>query len=205
METTRAELERLVAEIRKSQAGSDEVKSAHRFIRETKNISEKMRRRSGKAAEKKVRLDTFGINDRVRIVTLNKEGEITELLGEDRARVQVGSMSTVVRIRDLEKLDTKGSAKPSRQLSKTPVTEDISREIHLRGMTVDEATEALDRFLDQAVLAGLPQIYVVHGKGTGTLRRALTEYLKNHPEVESLTLGNWNEGGAGVTVVKLKS
>ncbi|MCX6834365.1 MAG: Smr/MutS family protein, partial [candidate division Zixibacteria bacterium] len=53
--------------------------------------------------------------------------------------------------------------------------------------------------------AGLQQVYVIHGKGTGALRRGLTDYLKNHREVESLTLGNWNEGGAGVTVVKLKS
>ncbi|MEW5796949.1 MAG: endonuclease MutS2 [Candidatus Zixiibacteriota bacterium] len=205
LETTRAELERLVADIRKSQAGSSEVKTAHKFIRETKDTAERVRHRTGKPAETKIRLDEFKANDRVRIVTLNKEGDITEIIGEDRARVQVGGVSTVVKIRDLEKLDAKPGTKTFRQIAKTPPTGDISREIHLRGMTVDEATEALDRFLDQAVLAGLPQIYVVHGKGTGTLRRALTEYLKNHPEVESLTLGNWNEGGAGVTVVKLKS
>jgi len=47
-------------------------------------------------------------------------------------------------------------------------------------------------------------VYIVHGKGTGTLRRTLTNYLKNHPDVESLRLGNWNEGGAGVTIAKLK-
>jgi DNA mismatch repair protein MutS2 len=81
----------------------------------------------------------------------------------------------------------------------------MSPEIHLRGMTVDEALEALDRFIDQAVLANLGQIYVIHGKGTGTLRRTLSDYLKNHPEVDSLRLGNWNEGGAGVTIAKLKS
>lgn len=205
LETTRTELERLVAEIRKSQAGGDEVKSAHRFIRETTDVAEKLRRRIGKKSENKVRLDQFSVNDRVRIVPLDKEGEITELVGENRARVQVGPMSTVVRIRDLEKLEGEGKVRATRQTAKTPSIDDINREIHLRGMTVDEATEALDRFLDQAVLAGLPQVYVVHGKGTGALRRGLTEYLKNHPEVESLTLGNWNEGGAGVTVVKLKS
>ena len=72
-------------------------------------------------------------------------------------------------------------------------------------MTVEEAIEALDRFLDQAVVTGLHQVYVIHGKGTGKLRRKLSDYLKGHREVESIRLGNWNEGGAGVTIVKLKT
>ena len=82
---------------------------------------------------------------------------------------------------------------------------DLSPEIHLRGMTVEEALESLERYMDKAVIAGLGQIYVIHGKGTGTLRRVLSDYLRKHREVDSLQLGNWNEGGAGVTVVKLKS
>ena len=72
-------------------------------------------------------------------------------------------------------------------------------------MTVEEATEALEKFIDNAVVNSLTQIYVIHGKGTGTLRRTLTGWLKRHPEVKEVRLGNWNEGGAGVTVVKLKS
>jgi DNA mismatch repair protein MutS2 len=71
-------------------------------------------------------------------------------------------------------------------------------------MTVEEAIEALERFIERAVMAGLGQIYVIHGKGTGTLRRTLTNFLKQHREVASLRLGNWNEGGAGVTIVKLR-
>ena len=77
-------------------------------------------------------------------------------------------------------------------------------ELHLRGMTVEEAKEALDKFLDSAVLHRLTQIYVIHGKGTGTLRRQLTQFLKAHSAVASFRLGDWNEGGAGVTVVQLK-
>jgi len=68
----------------------------------------------------------------------------------------------------------------------------------------EEALAALEQYLDRAVMVGLHQVYVVHGKGTGALRRILTQYLGQHGEVASLRLGNWNEGGAGVTVVKLK-
>jgi len=205
LETTRRELERLVAQIRNNQAESVEVKAAHRFIREASDRTEKTRKNTGSGREKKVRLDHFAVSDQVRIISLNKEGELTELIGKDKARVQVGSVVTVVKLRDLEKLAGPSATGAARPVSRTPSTDDVSREIHLRGMTVEEAIEALDRFLDQAVVAGLQQVYVIHGKGTGTLRRGLTQYLKNHREVESLTLGNWNEGGAGVTVVKLKS
>ena len=79
-----------------------------------------------------------------------------------------------------------------------------TREIHLRGMTVEEAMEKLEKFLDQALISGLNQIYVIHGKGAGILRRTLTEYLRNHRDVASVRLGDFNEGGAGVSVVKLK-
>jgi len=205
LETTRRELEKMVAEVRQSQAGQSEVKSAHRFIRETRSRVGKIRQSAQAEPEKKPRMDRFAVNDRVRIISLKSEGEITELIGHDRARVQLGAMTTVAKIRDLEKLTGHAKPKPIRQAARTPSLDNVSREIHLRGMTVEEATEALDRFLDQAVVAGLHQVYVIHGKGTGSLRRGLTDYLKNHPEVESLSLGNWNEGGAGVTIVKLKT
>ena len=201
LDTTRRELERLVAEIRHNQANPDTVKEAHKFIRHSGERAGQIKRRGKKKPE---RLDSFKAGDPVRIVSLNSKGEISEMLGDHKARVQVGAVNTVVPVRDLEKL-TRPTEKPrGNSMAKTPTVDEVNREIHLRGMTVDEATEALDRFLDQAVVAGLDQVYVIHGKGTGKLRRGLSEYLSNHPEVASLRLGNWNEGGAGVTIVKLK-
>ena len=204
LDSTRKELEKLVAEIRSGQAEAATVKKAHKFIREAssraKEIREKKRAKSG--APK--RLDKFSPGNRVRIVSLNQEGDLIELIGNDRARVQVGSMNTVVKIRDLERLGDRKHKAPRKTITHTPSTDNASREIHLLGMTVEEATEAVDRFLDQSVMAGLQQVYVVHGKGTGKLRRKLSDYLKSHHEVQSIRLGNWNEGGAGVTIVKLK-
>ena len=77
-------------------------------------------------------------------------------------------------------------------------------EIHLRQLTVDEALARLDKYLDDAILAGAPQVRIIHGKGTGTLRRAVHEYLRKHPAVASYRLGAPNEGGAGATVAVLK-
>ena len=78
-------------------------------------------------------------------------------------------------------------------------------EVHLRLLTVDEAMLKLDRYLDNAFLAGLYQVRVVHGKGTGTLRQAVREQLAKHSLVESYRPGGYGEGGAGVTIVELAS
>ena len=71
-------------------------------------------------------------------------------------------------------------------------------------MTVAEAEEVLDKYLDDAVLAGLTEARVIHGKGTGALRKGITTYLVNHPQLKQVRLGDIGEGGNGVTVVKLK-
>ena len=76
-------------------------------------------------------------------------------------------------------------------------------EVHLRHLTVDEALLKLDKYLDDAFMAGLHQVRVVHGKGTGTLRRRVREQLAKHPLVKSYRPGVYGEGEAGVTVVEL--
>ena len=76
-------------------------------------------------------------------------------------------------------------------------------EVHLRLLTVDEAMLKLDRYLDDDFLAGLYQVRVVHGKGTGTLRQAVREQLARHPLVKSYRPGGYGEGGEGVTIVEL--
>ena len=76
-------------------------------------------------------------------------------------------------------------------------------EVHLRRLTVDEALLKLDQYLDDAFMAGLYQVRVIHGKGTGTLRQAVREQLSRHPLVKSYRPGGYGEGGAGVTIVEL--
>ena len=81
----------------------------------------------------------------------------------------------------------------------TPATDEVS----LRHLTVDEALLKLDQYLDDAFMAGLYQVRVVHGKGTGTLRQAVREQLAKHSLVKSYRPGGYGEGGAGVTIVQL--
>ena len=76
-------------------------------------------------------------------------------------------------------------------------------EVHLRHLTVDEALPKLDQYLDNAFMAGLYKVTVIHGKGTGTLRQVVQERLAKHPLVRSYRPGRYGEGGAGVTIVEL--
>ena len=130
------------------------------------------------------------------------------MIGDKKAKVAVGSASMVIDTIDLvRKSSANKSKKPKQSFSRVDASAaegDFSPEIMLRGMTVEEALEKLDKFLDDAVLAGIGQVYIVHGKGTGTLRRHLSAYLKSHKAVKSIRIGDWNEGGHGVTIARLK-
>jgi DNA mismatch repair protein MutS2 len=83
-------------------------------------------------------------------------------------------------------------------------TADASRQIDIRGQTVEEAETVLDKFIDDAILAGLGEILVIHGKGTGALKKGVRAYLKAHRAIRETRIGETGEGGDGVTVAKLK-
>lgn len=199
---TRKEIEKLVAEIRNSQASEKSVKEFHRSLKDREN---KVRSQIEKTKKKTIVQDVYYKGDMVEIISLRQQGEIDCLIGKDKAKIKVGNIFTTVQIRNLRKIDSPTTSQTKQRSSISYDNEPIaSREIHLRGCTVDEATDKLDQFLDQAIMSGISQVYVIHGKGAGILKKFLTEYLKKHKEVASIRLGDFNEGGAGVTVVKLK-
>jgi len=96
------------------------------------------------------------------------------------------------------------SPEPVRARVGIPEVTEAPGEVHLRGLRVDEAMTRLERALDQALLAGLPAFRVVHGKGTGTLRRAVEEFCRNHPAVKGIRIAEQWEGGTGATVIELE-
>ena len=202
LEQTRKDIEKLVGDIRKSQASEQSVKGFHRKLKQSEQAVRKM---LGDGPEVKSGPAGYRVGDRVEIMSLGKQGEIEKLVGQDRAKIKVGNVYTTVELRNLRKTDSnEPTTKPTSWVSYASDDDAPSPEIQLLGMTSEEAIEELAKFLDRSIVSGLKQVYVVHGKGTGALRRKLTEYLKGHQEVASVRLGDWNEGGAGVTVVRLK-
>jgi len=122
--------------------------------------------------------------------------------------VQSGIMKLTVQLKDLRKIKEEKSEE-KRQKSGIGVivsskAREVKNELHLRGMTVDEAVLETEKYLDDAYLAGLPQAYLIHGKGTGALRSAITDLVKSHRFVASFRIGGYHEGGHGVTVVEFK-
>ena len=160
--------------------------------------------------KKKVKADKLHIGDKVRVLSLNLEGTVSTLPNaKGDLFVQMGILRSQVNLRDLEYIgeaeqpyaakSTSGSGKI--RMSKSAL---VSTEINLIGMTVDEAMGHLDKYLDDAYLAHMPSVRIVHGKGTGALRNAVHQQLKRSKYVKSFRLGTFGEGDAGVTIAEFK-
>ena len=100
--------------------------------------------------------------------------------------------------------NSRGEKRPVAEFRKTVVSRSCSDEIDLRGMTGDEAWLAVDKYLDEVMLAGLHTVRLIHGKGTGALKAALWRMLKGDGRISSYRIGQYGEGDGGVTVVELK-
>jgi len=146
--------------------------------------------------------EALSIGDTVWVAGLRATGEITELSG-DEAEVQVGSFRIRAKVEDLElrhKAAKPGVGEGEVSVPKVPSP---GLELNLRGQTAEEALPRLDRYLNDAYLAGLPRVRIIHGKGTGTLRRVVRDFVKRHPLVADWRPGDQYEGGEGATVVEL--
>ena len=138
---------------------------------------------------------------------LSAKAVIEEVLDDGRkVRIRMGTSkaSLVVATNGLEMTSAPMRQKAQRISVKYSADTAESQEIDLRGMTFDEAKEALDTFIYRLTIAGFEIAHIIHGKGTGALRKKLEPYLDHHPAVLSSRLGAWNEGSSGVTVVTLK-
>ncbi len=151
--------------------------------------------------------EDFHIGDTVRVLSLNLEGTVRSLPNQKgELTVQMGILQSTVKLSDVEPV--KGAKKPKpepKNAYRAPAgkAKSIKPEINLLGLTVDEAIMELDKYLDDACLSHLNQVRVVHGKGTGALRKGIHEYLKRQSYVKSFRLGEYGEGDAGVTIVEL--
>jgi len=150
------------------------------------------------------------VGDRVRVQDLSTPGTVSSLLDDDHLQVEVGRLRMRVRKDEVRVL---GSASVPPAFSKSRVsgkvevsgdTVDAPAEINVIGSTAEEACEQVDKFLDQAYLAGRARLRIIHGHGKGILRTSLHEMFTSHPHVEKFYSAPPNEGGAGATIVELK-
>jgi DNA mismatch repair protein MutS2 len=142
---------------------------------------------------------------KVYVTTLGQKGTVLAVTG-DEAAVQMGIMKINVLLENCRLVEPASAPQEKRNRAAVDLakTQQASREVDIRGQTVEEAEQALDKFIDDAILAGLGEIIIIHGKGTGALKKGVRAYLKAHRAVREIRIGEIGEGGDGVTVARLK-
>ncbi|HIE50931.1 MAG TPA: endonuclease MutS2 [Armatimonadetes bacterium] len=144
--------------------------------------------------------------DLVRVRSVNQQGTVlAEPTPGGEVELQIGGMRLIVPVREVERVEefVRPETRTNVDLLRIEKVFRVPPELHLRGCTVEEALERLDKYLDDAFVVGLERVRIVHGKGTGALRKAVHEYLRQHPQVASFTAAAPHEGGTGATVVEL--
>ena len=171
---------------------------------------------SVKAFRKAVDLKTLEPGDIIYVTKLDQKGTVLSIKGKE-LEVQLGSLKTNVKARDCKFVEKAQKEKPAnhgngslsggsrkRGSSFLAKAQEAHRDIDIRGMMVDEAEMALGKFLDDSVMAGLSNVLIIHGKGTGALRKGVHAYLKRHRNVASFSFADMSEGGTGATLVELQ-
>lgn len=207
VDKARREAQEIIAELRQLAMEGVQVKE-HMLTEARKRLDEaapeaKLAAKPKRDAKPVRRIEA---GDDVRVYSLNQKGSVVELAGEE-AVVQLGIMKMKVPLADLELLSSaKSAAKPVQSGANVKRTrgESVRSELDLRGANLEEALMEVDRFLDEALLGNLGQVFIIHGKGTGVLRSGIQEFLRKHKHVKSFRIGSFGEGGTGVTVAELK-
>ena len=136
------------------------------------------------------------LNQRVVIVSMpDNKGDV---------QAQAGIMKITVNIKDLRQVESESKPKPKKKREVKLNLKSVESRLDLRGLDAEEAIYRTDKYLDEAYLSNLGEVTIVHGKGTGVLRKAITNMLKKHPHVKNHRLGVYGEGGDGVTIVEIK-
>jgi len=189
-----------------------EMEKERERLRKKMNATQNSMKTDTKKPKKAYKPSDFKLGESVKVLSMNLTGSVTSLPdSKGNVTVQMGILRSTVNISDLEIIDEAPAysfAKRTRQTGKGKVKMGkslaISPEINLLGKTVDEAIAELDKYLDDASLAHLSSVRIVHGKGTGALRNGVTAYLRGVPYIKSFRLGEIGEGDAGVTIVDFK-
>lgn len=201
----RRTVEKLVADIRKKQASKASIQNAFSEIETAKKSLEKERPKK-QPNQPKFKVD---VGDKVRVKKLNRFGEVTAVKphGKTPLQILVGNMQMQAAYHDIDSVQPK---QKSSHLSTSVLDIQYSKanaitdELNLHGMFVKEALDITIKYLDDAVLAGLPSVRILHGKGTGALRKAVHEELGENPLVSKYQFAPLSQGGEGVTVVTFK-
>ena len=201
----REEAEIIVSEIRKMK--TDAKLKEHEWIEAKKMLEEAQPQLSSKQKIQKelnTSKEELNAGDEIKLLTINQNGTVLEKVNDREYFVQVGIMKVKVKRNDLQLI-----GKPKQTYQKPLATVKgsnyhVSLELDLRGERYEDALMKLEKYVDDATLAGYPKVFIIHGKGTGALRKGVQDFVKKHPSIASSRPGAAGEGGSGVTVIEFR-
>jgi DNA mismatch repair protein MutS2 len=206
VEKAKAEAEYIIKDLRKLRLEKNAEVKEHELIEARKRLEEATPKvkKSSTSLKANKNTHTFSPGDEVKVLTFDQKGVLLEQTSEKEWQVQIGILKMKVNVKDLEYINT---PKP-KEVKPVAVVKGkdfhVSLELDLRGERYENALMRVEKYIDDALLAGYPRVSIIHGKGTGALRQGVTEYLKNHRSVKRARFGDAGEGGIGVTIVEFK-
>lgn len=153
-------------------------------------------------------VEELKLGDEVKVLTMGQSGQVVELPDKQgNLVVEIGILKINTNINQIEKTKSKaakGSQANIKNIIKNRMNKNIKTEIDIRGRNIEEARTELDLYLDDAYIAGLKEVRIIHGKGTGVLRKGVQDYLKSHRLIKSIKDGGYEDGGLGVTLAEIR-
>ncbi|MBM7644764.1 DNA mismatch repair protein MutS2 [Scopulibacillus daqui] len=203
----KAEAENIINELRGYQQNPEKIKE-HKLIDAKGRLEHALDALSEPEAKVNTTAKTneertsFSPGQKVKVLSFGQKGHIVEKLNPKEYLVQIGIMKMNIPASDLKAIKDEKETKPV--VNVRTAKSATKTELDLRGERYEDAMIKVDRYLDQALLSGYHQVSIIHGKGTGALRKGVQNKLKNHPRVKSVRFGGAGEGGSGVTIAELK-
>ena len=206
IEKAKKESEAVIHDLRKMQQEKHAEIKEHELIEAQKRLTEatpkgvKIKHPAVKQKQKHV----FALGDEVKVLSFDQKGSLIEKVTNDTWQVQIGILKMKVNEKDLEFIKTPKVVETRVVASVKGKDFHVKPELDLRGERYENALLRVEKYIDDALLAGYPHVSIIHGKGTGALRQGVQEYLRNHRSVKSIRFGEQAEGGSGVTIAEFK-
>lgn len=207
LKKAREEAEIIVDEIRNMKTNA-ELKE-HEWIEARKMLEEAQPKLSKNGATKQAAKSepeghTLTPGDEIKLLTVNQQGVVLEKVNDDEYLIQVGIMKVKAKRKDLQYIG-KQKLSPEKTVATIKGSNyHVRTELDLRGERFEDALHKLEKYIDDALLAGYSKVSIIHGKGTGALRTGVQDYVKSHPAIATARAGASGEGGSGVTVLELR-
>lgn len=206
VESAKQQAEEIIENLREAQKRVGTVKE-HEFIdarKRLENAAPSLTKTKPSPQSNRRKTHDFRPGDQVKVTSLDQKGHIVEKLDKEEYLVQLGILKMNVKADDLRPLQAEKQEPAHTIVSVRGSDSHVKTELDLRGKRYEEAMADVEKYLDDALLAGYHQVAIIHGKGTGALRKGVSKLLENHPHVKGSRMGTQGEGGSGVTVVQLK-